>query len=140
MRAAQILNNVVINYAEVVAFDGVQFIDPTGSVMGATWNGATFAAPPPDPPTFPELETAIQSQLDTYAQSWGYNDCATACTYVGSTVAKFNNEGVALRNWRDATWIAAETLAAQIGSGVATMPATVAAALALMPAEPVRPT
>jgi hypothetical protein len=139
MRAAQISNNTVINYAEVVAFDDVQFIDPTGSVMGSTWNGATFTAPIPDPPTFPELETAIQSQLDTYAQSWGYADCARACTFVGSTVAKFNNEGTALRNWRDQTWAAAETLAGQIESGTAQMPETIEAALALMPVAPTRP-
>jgi len=114
---------------------------PTGwaggewSYSGEVWTNII----PPEPPTFAQLETAIQSQLDTYAQSWGYNDIATACTYVGSTVPKFSNEGTALRNWRDSTWLSAETLVASIQAGTAQMPATINAALSLMPVEPTRP-
>ena len=46
MRAAQLKDNVVINYAEVEAFND-EFIDPLDSVLGSTWNGATFTAPEP---------------------------------------------------------------------------------------------
>lgn len=95
--------------------------------------------PPLPSPTIIEIETAIQSQLDSYAQSWGYNDCATACTYVGSTVAKFNNEGTALRNWRDQTWSTVEAVEAEIQAGTAQPPATIEDALALMPVAPARP-
>jgi hypothetical protein len=140
MRAAQIQNNIVINYVIIDEFDGIQFIDPTGSVMGSTWNGTYFGQPIPLTLTPTQLESAIQSQLDTYAQSWGYTDIATACTYVGDPCAKFNNEAVALRSWRSTTWQAAETLDAQIIAGTAQMPTTVAAALLLMPTAPTRPT
>jgi hypothetical protein len=50
MRAAQLdANNVVINFAEVGGFDGVQFIDPLDSVMGSVWNGSSFTHPQPEP-------------------------------------------------------------------------------------------
>ena len=142
MRYAIIENSTVTNIAEASSpLDSNWVADDGTAQIGGTWDGQAFHAPPPPPiaALLSQMEAAIQSQLDTYAQSWGYTDIATACTYVGSTVAKFNNEGVALRNWRDATWIAAETLIAQIQGGTATMPSTVAAALALMPAMPARP-
>jgi len=116
-------------------------------ILPLNWTGGSWSYAnnvwkniiPPSPPTLSEFESAIQSQLDTYAQSWGYNDIATACTYVGSTVPKFSNEGTALRNWRDSTWLSAETLVSSIQAGTAQMPATIDAALSLMPVEPTRP-
>jgi hypothetical protein len=63
MRAAQINpSGVVINFAEVIAFDGVQFIDPTGAAMGATWNGSIFLAPTPPPTPVPQCVTAFQAK------------------------------------------------------------------------------
>lgn len=53
MRAAQIENGMVVNYAEVGGFDGVQFIDPLDSVFGSTWDGEKFMAPPPVPEAVP---------------------------------------------------------------------------------------
>ncbi len=44
MRAAQIKNGIVVNYAEVVAFGG-EFVNPGNSVLGATWNGGIFTNP-----------------------------------------------------------------------------------------------
>jgi hypothetical protein len=140
MRSAQLdSNNTVINFAEVVAFDGVQFVIPLDSIVGSIWNGASFEHPIPLLPTFAQLETAVQLQLDTLAQSWGYADIATACTYVGDPCAKFDREGAALRIWRSVTWQATEELEAQITAGSTQMPATVAAAIVLMPGEPARP-
>lgn len=54
MRAAQIENGVVVNFAEVSGFDGAQFIDPQDSVIGSTWDGAQFIPPAPTPPVVPE--------------------------------------------------------------------------------------
>lgn len=61
MRAAQLdKNDIVINYAEVSAFDG-QFIDPLNSVLGAVWNGSTFVNPTPPTPPQPD-NTAIVTE------------------------------------------------------------------------------
>lgn len=63
---------------------------------------------PPPPPTEQELRQRLvgwaQAHLDAYARSWGYDDIRSACTYVGDPHARFNAEGVALRNWRSAVW------------------------------------
>jgi hypothetical protein len=50
----------------------------------------------------------IQVRLDTLAQSWGYDDIKSGCTYAGDPYARFNAEGTAMRNWRSATWAAVD--------------------------------
>jgi hypothetical protein len=125
-------NAVIDNGALPVAWIGGAYAFSDG-----VWTVSNPALLPTLSPA--QLESAIQSQLDTLAQSWGYNDMATACTYVGDPCAKFNAEATALRAWRSATWQAAESLDAQIMAGTVAMPATVADALALTPAAPARP-
>lgn len=90
-------------------------------------------------PTAKEIEAAIQSSLDTFAQSWGYNDIASACTYVGDPCAKFNNEATLLRQWRSDTWLTVESVDAQIAAGTQPYPQTIEAAMALLPTAPARP-
>jgi hypothetical protein len=48
--------------------------------------------------------TSVQAILDAQAQAWGYDDIKSAATYIGDPDPKFNAEGLALRNWRSATW------------------------------------
>lgn len=52
------------------------------------------------------LEAIDQAQrtMDGWAKEWGYDHVARACTYVGDPYARFNAEGVALRNARSAVW------------------------------------
>jgi len=83
---------------------------------------------------------AGQALLDSTAQAWNYNDMATAATYLQSTIAQFKSEATTLCAWRDNFWYQAGLLEAQIIAGTATLPATTADFLALMPAAPVRPT
>ena len=62
MRAAQIdKNNVVINYAEVNSFGG-EFIAPLDSVIGSTWNGTIFSAPPTPSILVPKFVTMRQGR------------------------------------------------------------------------------
>jgi hypothetical protein len=85
-------------------------------------------------------EAAIQLALDTYAQSWGYSDLVTAASYANSTVPQYAAEAKALIAWRDATWQWAEAFEAQVNTGTATLPSTPADLVAVMPAQPTRPT
>lgn len=63
MRAAQLENNVVVNYVLVGGFDGVEFVDPLDSVIGSTWNGTSFTPPAPVPTPVPASVTMRQARL-----------------------------------------------------------------------------
>jgi hypothetical protein len=86
-----------------------------------------------------EQGAAIQAHLDNYARSWGYDNIVSACTYIGDPCAKFAAEGEALRAWRSAVWQYVESVAAAIEAGSMQPPASVDAALSLIPPDPVRP-
>jgi len=74
---------------------------------------------------------AVQARLDTHAQSWGYDNIFTACTYADEpAVPQFQAEGQALRAWRSATWA--------VCYAHADAP-SLDALLALLPAPPARP-
>lgn len=62
MRAAQIKNGVVVNYAEVELFDS-DFIDPLDSVIGSRWDGVSFTPPPQKAPTIPDRIPRLNARL-----------------------------------------------------------------------------
>lgn len=119
---------------------------PAGEAVaeGWTYSGTAFAAPVAATPTAAQTiatyETALQEALDAFAQSWGYDSIVSAASYAASTVQKFKDEANALIGWRDAVWTWAATEEAAIEGGTATLPATPAAFVTLMPAQPARPT
>ncbi len=63
MRAAHIENGVVTNYCEVAGIDGIQYLDPAGSVIGSVWSGGMFHAPAPPTPVVPESVPMLNLQL-----------------------------------------------------------------------------
>lgn len=69
MRAAQLKDNVVINFAEVGGFDGA-FIDPHDSVIGSIWNGVTFSHPAPPAPTVPVRVPMLNAHLVLIDAGW----------------------------------------------------------------------
>lgn len=114
---------------------------PAGCVAITDAQAAILLSPPP--PTQAQMfqmgEAAVQSALDAGAQAWGYDDIKTAVGYIGDPFPRFNAEAVALRNWRSATWIWASSQQAAIIAGNEPMPASTAAFIAGMPAQPIRP-
>lgn len=64
----------------------------------------------------------IQSILDVKAQSLGYDNCNSVCTYIDTGVQKFDDEGVAFRKWRSAVWAKGYELLAEVKSGVRAIP------------------
>lgn len=51
-----------------------------------------------------QLTVSVQRYLDTTAQKLNYDNCLSVCSYVDTGVAKFDEEGVAFRQWRSAVW------------------------------------
>ena len=109
----------------------------TGKVLKADKNGNPIADNPDPLPTEKVIElyeAAAQRNLDSVAQSWGYDSILTAISYVSSTNAQYKAEAEALNAWRDSYWAEAYT----IEQG--TLPDTAEAFVAMLPAAPTKPT
>src|SRR5471032_2526736 len=133
MRAHQLdANGTIVNTIVVDSLDVLpDLVDASiggsiGDRVTMDGNGVPtgFIPAPETPPSQTEIEDAIQASLDSYAGSWGYNDIASACTYVGDPCAKFNAEATVLRAWRSATWLSVEQTDAAIQGGTQAYPAT----------------
>lgn len=81
----------------------------------------------------PQLIAAVQQVLDSVAQSKGYNDIISACSYAAQVVGQpFQAEGAAFLTWRSTVWSTSYAMLAQVSAGTIAMP-TVEQALALIP-------
>jgi hypothetical protein len=65
--------------------------------------------PEPAPPTIEEVlkgyEAAVQKYMNSVANQYGYDDVYTAISYATEPiVAKFQQEGIAFREWRSLVW------------------------------------
>lgn len=117
------------------AYDGVA--PPSGAIEVATppthgsdkWNGSAWTLALP---TVDQYTAAIQAMLDAKAQERNYDGILSACTYVTSTVPRFQAEGQACVEWRDEVWSTSYALMAQVQAGTLAQP-TIPALLAMLP-------
>ncbi len=82
----------------------------------------------------------VDKMLDEVAQSWRYRDYISARAYANDPNPRFAAEAAALIAHGSACWTVLDDLEAAVLAGTAQMPATVDEVLALLPAEPERPT
>ncbi|WP_288355208.1 hypothetical protein [uncultured Pseudomonas sp.] len=83
-----------------------------------------------------QFEQAIQSHLNSAAQSLGYDSIATAVSYAEEpAVQRFQNDGKAFRAWRSLVWAYAYQELAKVKAGEREIPA-LDAFLAELPALP----
>lgn len=82
-----------------------------------------------EPETISETEglillytSLVQEHLDATARQRGYDDITTLATYKGSKIPKFNKEGTAGADWRDAVWDTCYTILDEIKAGTRTQP------------------
>lgn len=66
----------------------------------------------------------VQSHLDTTAQSMGYDNIISLCTYAASTDQKFKQEGQSGVAWRDAVWAYCYQALSDVEEGNRTAPTT----------------
>jgi hypothetical protein len=84
---------------------------------------------PTEPPT-PELVARIQelilervqSRLDNFARTRGYDGILSACSYIGSTNPKFKAEAEQCVQLRDATWTALYSYISELNTGTEPLP------------------
>jgi len=78
-----------------------------------------------------EVEQAIQTMLDTEAQTAGYDSLLSVCSYSTST-GPFQPDGKSFIDWRDACWSKVISIQQEVLAGTRAEP-TVDEVLALMP-------
>lgn len=79
-----------------------------------------------------EYEAEIQKHLDFTAQSRGYDNMISACSYASGTHPKFSVEGQDCLAWRCAVWEAAYQIMTDVRSGARPLP-TVQQVIAELP-------
>ena len=96
--------------------------------------GQRLTRPAQKTDTKARLITAVQRFMDAKAQEHGYDDIFTAVTYAEeSTVAQFQAEGKAFRQWRSAVWAFCYAYLDEVTAGTKPVP-TEAELIALLPA------
>ena len=92
---------------------------------------------PPYIPTEEEIQKAltdgVQAYMDTIAQTRGYDNIHTACSYAYSTDEIFAKEGKACLEWRDKVWRTCYDILAQVKGGLREIP-TLEEVIAELPA------
>lgn len=78
------------------------------------------------------MSNAIQDYLDAKARERNYDGILSLCTYATSTNPKFQAEGQAGVNWRDACWAKGYEIMAEVQAGTREIP-TVDELLAELP-------
>lgn len=85
---------------------------------------------PPDRPTDEQLAAIIvgqiQQRLDAFAQTRGYDNMLSACTYATSSVPKFKSEGQYCVDARDATWAKTYEMLDEVQAGAHPLPGSIA--------------
>lgn len=71
-----------------------------------------------------QMAMAIENHLNSKAQEYRYKDYHAAMAYVGSPVAKFNNEAVAFRDWVSLVWAYVDQLEQDVLNGVVPAPSS----------------
>lgn len=81
-----------------------------------------------------EITNAVQNRLDTFAQTRGYDNIVSACSYATSQHTKYGPEGRYCVTAREQTWDALFAIEADVIAGTRPMPAGYADIEAELPA------
>ena len=107
----QIAEFVANGYVVVEDDDFQRLIGNYEDQYGINPDGTLFIIPPYVPTVEEQMEAikqelinAVQSWMDGVAQTRGYDNIHTACSYVNSTDEIFAAEGTACLAWRDTVW------------------------------------
>jgi hypothetical protein len=104
-------------------FVGTKYWLPDGSKHIITEIGvvppedAVFEDPNADQIIIDSFKTQIQKRLDEFAQTRGYDNTLSCCTYADSAVAQFAAEGQYMKTKRDQDWANGYQIIAEVKAG-----------------------
>lgn len=133
MRAHIVSDGVVVNTIIIDSLDDFPDAldaDLLGGGIGWLWDGRTLM-PPPGPQKTPqeiriEITTAVQERLDIFAQTRGYDNIVSACSYATSNHSRYGPEGRYCVQVREATWDKLFEIESEVLAGTRPMPRTYA--------------
>ena len=109
------LNDELITKAPLVS-PGLSGV-PTAPTAAAGTNTTQLATT-----AFVQTGLSGRQPLDIFAQTRGYDDILSACTYADSLVSKFSDEGSYCKIVRDETWSKLYDILAEVESGTRPLP------------------
>jgi hypothetical protein len=130
-------NGVAVN----VVMIGDGYTPPNGFTLGPdgeigwTWQGGQWVKPaePPAPPlTQTDYAAEIEAHVDETAKAKAYGGAVSLASYVTSTIPQWQAEALVFVAWRDAVWLQAYSIMAQVLSGQRAAP-SIEALLAELP-------
>ena len=125
------VNDNYVAQAGEVLFSNYATVDQLNVAFSAYNSGTPIPTPAEIQKT---LTDAVQSHMDTTAQSKGYDNLIAAITYADEpSVPAFQADGLAFRSWRSLVWAYCYSVFAAVVAGTQTMP-TVTELLAELPA------
>ena len=125
----QIADMIAQGYVIVGDEDFQKLIGNYEDQYGINPDGSLFVIPPYVPSeeeiieqTKKQLTDAVQSWMDKIAQTRGYDNIHTACSYVNSTDEIFAAEGAACLAWRDTVWRTCYAMLDEVLAGLREIP------------------
>jgi hypothetical protein len=91
-------------------------VGPDGEI-GWIWSGSEWIKPArtsPPPPTQEDYAAAIEAHVDATAKAKAYGGAVSLASYVSSTIPQWQTEATAFVAWRDAVWMQAYLIMAQV--------------------------
>jgi hypothetical protein len=128
----QVWRNTLAETLPAPAQGSLVEIDPGAAVCGMLWNGTVLASPPPPAPDPAVYGAAVQAHLEATAIAQGYTSALTCVSYIDSINLTWAAEAVIFKAWRDAVWLYAYGVLADVQGGLRAPP-TVEALIAELP-------
>ena len=111
------------------------YLDANNNVVASLVDPAL----PPVPTTaqiIAQLETAVQTYVDSIAKKRGYDSGVSCASYASSTITTFAADALAFIKWRDDVWITCQQIE---NTDLAATPPIIPTASAVIAALPVAP-
>ena len=113
--------------------------DKSEMLPGETWSEIEPVIQPSPKDIITKYEDAVEAEMDTVFQGWGYKDTERCIGYAASANPQWSAEAAKALEYRDKVWMWSQQQQTAIMANPALLPATTELFVAMMPAPPARP-